>query len=446
VMGEKSLSDWYLPAHSMPPQSLSWCIKERLFFYLCIFIKKKKGLKMAIMNWRHFRLAAAATAVAILAACGGGGADQTSQRAGITSIKVMGDSLSDVGVFKGIPTNGRIFSVQDSASEPNTDWTERIAALLGVPQLCNFFKYTGAAAAPFSLVPGCTSYAVGGGRINNFNPQTGAGASPFSITYQLQVASSAGNYKSTDLLLIDGGGNDAADLVGAYLNAAKDGGASYAAMTGTLIPAGTLAPMLANGQAGLAQVGGTYMVALADKFYGSIKTNALDKGAERILVLNTPGITNTPRFQMVLGGIAAAYGGGATGAGARAQSEALFKSWVEAFNSRLATLVANDKRIVLVDFYTAFNDQIANPAQYGLTNVTTPACPITGMGSDGLPLYNFQTCTAAALSAMTPPAGATGGSNWWQTYAFSDGFHPTPLGYQLMSQLVAKSLATAGWL
>ena len=401
---------------------------------------------MAVMNWRFFRLAVAATAVAILAACGGGGADPTSQRAGITSIKVMGDSLSDVGVFKGIPTNGRIFSVQDSASEPNTDWTERIAALLGVPQLCNFFKYTGAAAAPFSLVPGCTSYAVGGGRINNFNPQTGAGASPFSITYQLQVASSAGNYKSTDLLLIDGGGNDAADLVGAYLNAAKDGGASYAAMTGTLIPAGTLAPMLARGQAGLAQVGGAYMVALADKFYGSIKTNALDKGAERILVLNTPGITNTPRFQMVLGGIAAAYGGGATGAGARAQSEALFKSWVEAFNSRLATLVANDKRIVLVDFYTAFNDQIANPAQYGLTNVTTPACPITGMGSDGLPLYNFQTCTAAALSAMTPPAGATGGSNWWQTYAFSDGFHPTPLGYQLMSQLVAKSLATAGWL
>ena len=401
---------------------------------------------MVVMNWRHFRLAAAATAVAILAACGGGGADQTSRRAGITSVKVMGDSLADSGVFKGIPTNGRIFSVQDSASEPNTLWTERIAALLGTPQLCNFFKYTCAAASPFSVVPGCSSYAVGGGRINNINPQTGAGASPFSITYQLQVASSAGNYKSTDLLLIDGGGNDAADLVGAYLNAAKDGGASYAAMAGTLIPAATLGPMLAGGQAGLAQVGSAYMVALADKFYASIKTSALDKGAERIVVLNTPGITNTPRFQMVLGGIAAAYGGGATGAGARAQSEALFKSWVEAFNSRLATLVANDKRIVLVDFYTAFNDQIANPAQYGLTNVTTPACPITGMGSDGLPLYNFQTCTAAALSAMTPPAGATGGSNWWQTYAFSDGFHPTPLGYQLMSQLVAKSLATAGWL
>jgi len=59
---------------------------------------------MTIINWRHFQLAATVTCVAILAACGGGGADQTSQRAGITSVKVMGDSLADSGTFKGIPT------------------------------------------------------------------------------------------------------------------------------------------------------------------------------------------------------------------------------------------------------------------------------------------------------------------------------------------------------
>jgi outer membrane lipase/esterase len=398
---------------------------------------------MKSMKWKLALLTTAAAA--ILVGCGGGGADSTSQRAGITSVKVMGDSLSDSGVFKGLPTYGRMFSVQDSASEPNTVWTERIAAILGTPQLCNFFKFTGATFVP-NPVAGCTSFAVGGGRINNINPQTGAGNSPFSITYQLQVASAAGNYKSSDLLLVDGGGNDAADLVGAYLAAATDGGASYAAMTGTLIPMTTLGPMLAAGPSGLAQAGGVYMVALADKFYDSIKASALDKGAEKVAVLNMPGITNTPRFQMVLDSISRAYGGGAAGAAARGQSEALFKSWVEAFNARLATKVAGDKRVVLVDFYTAFNDQIAHPEQYGLTNVKTPACPIAGLGSDGLPTYNFQTCTAAALSAMTPPAGATGGTNWWQTYAFSDGFHPTPLGYQLLSQLVAKSLATAGWL
>jgi outer membrane lipase/esterase len=404
---------------------------------------------MKSIKWK-LALLATATA-AIVAGCGGGSADPTSQRAGITSVKVMGDSLSDSGTFKGIPGFGRMFSVQDSASEPNTVWTERIAALLGTPQLCSFFKFTGTTFIPNS-VTGCTNFAVGGGRINNFDPLSGAGNSPLSITFQLQTASAAGNYKSSDLLLVDGGGNDAADLVGAYLGAGTDGGVGFARMAGTLLPPATLNPLLAGGQTGLAQAGGLYMVALADMFYGSIKTTALDKGAEKVAVLNMPGITNTPRFQMALAGVAAAYGGGTAGATARGQAEALFKSWVEAFNARLATNVAGDKRIVLVDFYTAFNDQIANPAQYGLTNVTTPACPPVRNAegqlvlSGGLPTYNFQTCTAAALSAMTPPPGATGGTNWWQTYAFSDGFHPTPLGYQLLSQLVAKSLATAGWL
>ena len=404
---------------------------------------------MKSIKWK-LALLATATA-AIVAGCGGGSADPTSQRAGITSVKVMGDSLSDSGAFKGIPGFGRMFSVQDSASEPNTVWTERIAALLGTPQLCSFFKFTGTTFIPNS-VTGCTNFAVGGGRINNFDPLSGAGNSPLSITFQLQTASAAGNYKSSDLLLVDGGGNDAADLVGAYLGAGTDGGVGFARMAGTLLPPATLNPLLAGGQTGLAQAGGLYMVALADMFYDSIKRTALDKGAEKVAVLNMPGITNTPRFQMALAGVAAAYGGGTAGATARGQAEALFKSWVEAFNARLATNVAGDKRIVLVDFYTAFNDQIANPAQYGLTNVTTPACPIVrdAQGqpvlSGGLPTYNFQTCTAAALSAMTPPPGATGGTNWWQTYAFSDGFHPTPLGYQLLSQLVAKSLSTAGWL
>jgi phospholipase/lecithinase/hemolysin len=386
-----------------------------------------------------------------LAGCGGGSADSTSQRAGITSVKVMGDSLSDSGVFKGLPGFGRMFSVQDSASEPNTIWTERIAALLGTPQLCNFFKSTGTSFIPNS-VTGCTSFAVGGGRINNFNPLTGAGNSPLSSPFQFQTASAAGNYKSSDLFLVAGGGNDAADLVTAYLAAGTDGGVSFASMAGTLLPPATLNPLLAGGQTGLAQAGGLYMVALADMFYGSIKTTALDKGAEKVAVLNMPGITNTPRFQMALAGVAAAYGGGTTGATVRGQAEAVFKSWVEAFNAKLATNVAGDKRIVFVDFYTAYNDQLENPAQYALTNVNTPACPPVrdAQGqlvlSGGLPTYNFQTCTAAALSAMTPPPGATGGTNWWQTYAFSDGFHPSPLSYQLLSQLVAKSLSTAGWL
>ena len=181
------------------------------------------------------------------------------------------------------------------------------------------------------------------------------------------------------------------------------------------------------------------MVGLADKFANAITTYALDRGAQRIVILNMPGVTNTPRFQMVLGGIAAAKG-----AQSRADAEALFKSWIESFNARLATRFAGNSKVAIVDFYTSFNNEVANPAQYSLTNVTTPACPITGLGSDGLPTYSFPTCTSTALSAALSK-GVTD-PNWWKTYAFSDGFHPTPYGHQLVATAISATLKSAGWI
>ena len=393
---------------------------------------------MKDIRWKLAALAAAA----IVAACGGGEtADAPSSKAGFTSVKVMGDSLSDSGVFLGIPTYGRVFSVNQSASEPNTIWTERLAVNIGTPSLCNYFKFTGTTFVP-NPTAGCTSYGVGGSRINN-PASSGGAAAPLSIVYQLQVGGAiAGTYKATDLLLMDGGGNDAAALVGAYLGATTPAGQlAYAQFLGTLL---NPLPPLTNAT-DLAKAGGQYMVAVANQFAGAVTTNALNRGATRIAILNAPDITGTPRFQTVLDGIAAASGGGTAGATARAQAQGLFQSWVVAFNTQLSASFAGDGRVVIVDFYTDFQNQLANPAQFGLTNVKTPACPITGVGTDGLPTYNFQTCTAAALSA-NPPAGVTGGSNWWTNYAFSDSFHPTPYGYQLMSQLVSRSLAQAGWL
>jgi phospholipase/lecithinase/hemolysin len=245
------------------------------------------------------------------------------------------------------------------------------------------------------------------------------------------------------MVVIDGGGNDAADLVGAYLAAASDGGATLLALGSSLLGATAAGTTLAQTN-GAALLGGQYMAALADTFYSSIKTNVLDKGAQHVVLLNIPGITNTPRFQMVLDGIASTYGGGTTGAAARAQSETLFKSWIEAFNTALAAKVGSDGRVVLVDVYAALNREVANPAQYGLQNAKDAVCPVTGLGSDGLPTYDFPTCTDSTLSATTPPAGATGGTSWWKTYLFSDGFHPTPYGHQLTYQQIALDLAKSG--
>ncbi|WP_367187282.1 SGNH/GDSL hydrolase family protein [Rhodoferax sp.] len=394
---------------------------------------------------RQFKVLGVAMATAMLvAACGGGGGDgNQAPRIAIASVKVIGDSLADSGTFSALPAGsgyGRLFGVQGTDSK---NFAELTAASYGISSLCNVYAFTG---TTFIANPtaGCTNYGVGGGRIN---PQAdkGGSATPFSIIKQLSDAGATNTYKASDLLIIDGGGNDAADLVGAYLKASTDGGAAFIGVLSSL--PGTTLPTSAGG---FPAAGMSYMTTLANSFFDAIKVNALDKGATHVAIINAPGILKTPRFQMVLDGIAAAYGGGAAGATARAQSEGLFTGWVEAFNAQLKTRATGESRVVLVDLYSNFNDYVAHPADYGLTNATTPACPMTGLGTDGLPEYNFETCTETALSAMTPPTingvVAPGGANWWKTFGFSDGFHPAPALYKLASQLVNRSLTQAGWL
>jgi phospholipase/lecithinase/hemolysin len=380
-------------------------------------------------------LATAAALATLLAACGGGGSD-TTPRTSVSRVVVMGDSLADAGTF------GIKFTIQG-----NDIYPERIAVTYGLSKGCNFFAFTGATFIP-NPTAGCANFAIGGGVINPASSGFAA-PDPRGIGVQFATATAGGNFGAGDLLVVDGGGNDAAALVGAYLRAspppAGDGGAAFIALLGTQLSPAQVNAIVAGGAAGLQQGGGQYMAALADTFYNMIKTGALDKGAQRIVLLNMPGITNTPRFQAVLDGVAAASGGGATGAAARAGAEALFKGWVEAFNRQLATRFAGDARVVLVDFYTEFNNQVTNPTQYGLTNARNTACPATGVGSDGLPTYTFPTCTNAALAAA-PPTGATGGADWYKTWAFSDGFHPSGYGHQLLAQLIARTLAQAGWL
>ena len=383
------------------------------------------------------RIAAASVALLgslLVAGCGGGGASaDTTPKVSLTSVKVFGDSIQDSGTF------GYKFTVQ---SPDNLIYVERIAANYG-QTLCNFFVFTGTTFAANTAKTGCTNFSIGGGRIT----YTGAGgaANPLNVGTQMATYAAAGSYTASDLVIIDGGGNDAADLVGAYLTIPKDAAKTYSALLGTLLTPAQIGAALQGGATTTAQIGATYMTALADKFYASIKASVLDKGATHVVVMNIPDVTFTPRFQMVLDSIAAASGGGTAGATARAQSQTVFQGWMTAFNAELAAKFAGNDNVIVIDFYKAFQDQVATPAQFGLTNVKTPACPIVGVGSDGLPTYNFPACTAAALSAA-PPAGVSGGADWWKSYAFSDSFHPTPYGHQLTQQLIAKSLATKGWL
>ncbi|QNP47568.1 SGNH/GDSL hydrolase family protein [Diaphorobacter aerolatus] len=377
------------------------------------------------MHW----IAAAVAAVA-LTACGGGGGNTTPAQ-NVTKIRVMGDSLSDTGTF-GFKATVQNAGNPDDANGPSWLWVEHVAKRYGVP-LCS--HYRAADASTYTTVASCNNFAVAGGRINYFaNPKD-----PHSITKQMADAAATA-YNAEELVLIDGGGNDAGDLFGAYLAASTDGGKSFFALIGTMLDAPTVQALAAQGAAGMPKAGAAYMQALAGYFARNIKTNVLDKGAPRVAVLNMPGVTLTPKFQMVLKRITATQG-----AAAAQQLNTLFDTWVQTFNTQLGTSLGTDSRLALVDFYDSFRDQAANPSQYSYQNVTDPVCPPTGQDASGLPTYTFTSCTAQALSARTPPTGASGGANWWRSYGFADSFHPTPYGQQLMSQLASRSLSRAGW-
>ncbi|MBF5005627.1 SGNH/GDSL hydrolase family protein [Diaphorobacter caeni] len=379
------------------------------------------------MHW-----VATAVAAMALAACGGGGGSTTPADTGIKTVKTMGDSLTDVGTFGFKATVQNAGNLND-AKGASWLWVDHVANRYN-NTLCAHYRSSDAGAT-FSTTATCNSYAVAGGRINNFsNPQ-----SPVSITKQMADAGAAG-FAASDLVLIDGGGNDAGDLFGAYLAASSDGGKTFFALIGSMLDAATVQALAAQGAAGMPKAGAAYMQALAGYFAKNIQTNVLGKGATRVAVLNMPGVTLTPKFQMVLKKISATQG-----AAAAAQLNTLFDTWVQTFNTQLNTSLGTDARLTVVDFYESFRDQAANPAQYSYQNVTDPVCAPTGQDASGLPTYSFPTCTADSLSARTPPTGATGGADWWRSYGFADSFHPTPYGHRLMSQLTSRSLSRAGW-
>jgi len=373
---------------------------------------------------RHLKssLLALAASLAVVA-CGGGSSADTTPRTAITSVKVFGDSLADSGTF------GYKFTLQDKDSQI---YPERIAAAYG-QTLCRFYVATSANSFVNNPTAGCTNYAIGGGRIN-FASVPG---DKRDVTVQLSDAAPTG-YTASDLALIDGGGNDAADLISAFLVAGTAADPTAANLRGLLGSLGVTPASMDT--AGFSAAGGVYMTKLADRLAASVTTNVLGKGAQQVAILNIPAVTKTPKFQMVLASIKASKG-----ADVATQLEGLFNTWIGAFNTELASKFASEPKVVVIDFFTSFMDEVANPAQFGLQNATTPACPAVGVGSDGLPTYDFPSCTTTALSANVP-TGASGGANWWQSYAFSDSFHPTLYGHQLVAQLISKSLAIKGWL
>ena len=404
---------------------------------------------------KRFMIAALAAA-SLLAACGGG--DSGSNR--VTAVKVVGASLADSGTY------GYKFTVQAAGGTPYQVYPERVATAYGLPALCAAYRFT----APSTFTPqaGCTNHAVAGAGINygvfsDTNSDavddlfTAAPSAPASQLRQL-VNLGAQGFAWGDLLIVgEGSANDTATLVTAYLTDAQTAGTVKTTLfkqviTALLNDGGAVAGAGVLATDGGLAAGTAYMQQLAKALVVSVRTNAIQQGARRVLILNTLDVTRTPRLEAVLAGM------GTTQAN---QVRGLVQAWITAYNSTLNQEVQQlAGRVVVADFYTAFNAQLAQPSQYGLTNITHTVCDETYAQATASPtprsLFTagdtslntpavVQACNDSYAATITPSANATG-TTWWTTYLFADNFHPTPRGHELLADVVTQRLRAAGWL
>lgn len=390
-----------------------------------------------LFSRRALAAALAATALA-LAACGGGNdagpapspapAPAAGSGTTISRLFVAGDSLADVG------TAGVKATVQNAANRATGYplYPELVAAALGTPRQCSYFSSTDG--LTFTTHAGCNNFAVAGSEIVNPVIRRGDDG-PLSVKFQLETAAAAngGSWQAGDLLLIDAGSNDAAALADAYVDA-RGGGAApstvFLALLGQQLEASTITQALGQSN-GASVAADLYMRELARTFWTTVKANTLDKGALRVALLEIPDITLTPRFRDIAAGIATAEG-----ATAATDFQAAVRQWIVDFNAELRQLVADDARVVIVPFFQDFTAELTSPAASGLTNTTQAACAAAALDFPAA-------CTDAALDASPPTAGLAPG--WWKTWYFSDGFHPTPRGHELLAASVERALAQAGW-
>ena len=365
---------------------------------------------MKDIRWKLAALAAAA----IVAACGGETADGPSNKVGINAMVSFGDSLSDIGSYNvgsiaglGQATGGAgRFTV--NATTGGQIWTERIAALLPVPTTCSaqtgmYPNIPGLVGAPATAKANCFNYAQGGSRVTSplgiqsylwqgapFNQYNlGFTTKPVKDQMSAHLTASGGSYPGKELVTVLAGANDVFVELGS-------------------VAAGAQTPQAA-----------VTNVATAGAELGAyIKSMVVAKGAKQVLVVNMPYVAGTPFGQHL-----------------DAQTRGLVDAMTTAFNAQLAAQLAGVSGVILGDFYSEFKAMVSDPAQYALTNVTTPVC---------------------GPNALSNPADAPGSSLVCNAsnvikgdishYAFADDVHPTPYGHQLLSQFASRLMAQAGWL
>ncbi|WP_049620707.1 autotransporter outer membrane beta-barrel domain-containing protein [Frateuria defendens] len=292
----------------------------------------------------------------------------TASATDFSKVVIIGDSLSDAGNIS-LATAPSLQPPLHFTTNPGQTAPELVAAGLGLP------------VAP-SLAGG-TDFAFGGAGLVHNSPGTPASVPLLTQQLQLALAAGGGRADAGALYQVWGGANDIF-----YLTATS-----------------TNPNVLAAGAATAAQT----EVGLLTRLQAA--------GAKYVVVYTLPDIGKTP----------AALAGGANASAGATQLSVIYNSTL---NTGLAQLSGNGLNVIPVNTYSLLNEVIANPAAYGFSNVTVPACGL------------------AASSVRCGPQGSglpyTYAPGTDQSYLFADGVHPTAATHRLLSQVVLAELAAPG--
>lgn len=383
-----------------------------------------------------------ALASALLAACGGSDpyvpgsgttAGAPTTKGTFRAVVSFGDSLSDAGAYapatsltgNGAPPYfGGKFTTNGAGG---TVWVENIATSLGVLLTPHEVGFGGQsvkcpAAANPAAAGSCTAYGQGGSRVTDPNGIGKAGGA-LTVPVKTQIANHLarfGNFKDSDLILLMVGANDIFTHFGVF--------AATAAQVQADAAAGRLTADQANGlllQAQLTAQGEIKKAALELTDY--VKGEILAKGGKYVAVVNLPDIAVTP-----------------FGSTVPASARGVLTGLSEIFNLWLREGLTNQP-VQIIDAFSLFRTISANPGQYGLTNVTVPACDAAKIGAitggrvtDGSSLFCNVT-PGVPFNGLRTGASAT-------TWYFADGVHPTAGGHKVFSDEVLKSLRAFGWI
>ena len=277
------------------------------------------------------------------------------QAASFTGLIDFGDSLSDAGNVKNVTTSfgGAIPITPGSPGYSNgrfsngAIWVQKLGPALGV-------------AAPTASTAGGTDFAYGG-------VTSGTGSTSFilpNVQKQIGDWTAVNTPTTTQLFTVLGGAND-------LFNTLNESAATPAAR---LTVATTAAANIAAGVQAL-----------------------YNDGARNILVSNLPDLGLTPRYR---------------GSSQQADATTLTNAFDVALAANLGVLQtsASGLNLYRLDLQTLFASAIANPAAYGLTNVTGRA-------------YTGDDDFVGNGTSVADPSG----------YLFWDAVHPTTAGHQIIA-------------